>query len=167
MVLHIAQTLKGEIWTFLLFIVQHQHFFCILIFNFILTIAIKSNLLLIAWWLFFLSSPLWGTEDLAGMETKRMWKRWVESVAITCIVWCELRWMGNSIGSHIDSVFFIAVLHRYARHPSLPHRCRGLLQHQPVPHCVVHLAVQGGVQNTLKSEVPVLFLKNRGMGSEM
>lgn len=55
-------------------------------------------------------------------------------------------------------VLFVAVLHGDALHPSFPHRGRGFFQRQPAPHRLVHLAVQGGVQNPLQAEVAVLFL---------
>lgn len=44
-------------------------------------------------------------------------------------------------------------------HASFPHRSSGLLHGQPVAHRVVHLTVQGGVEDTLQAEVPVLFLQ--------
>lgn len=56
-------------------------------------------------------------------------------------------------------VLLVAVLHGDALHASFPHRSSGLLDGQPVAHRVVHLAVQGGVQDALQAEVPVLFLE--------
>lgn len=79
--------------------------------------------------------------------------------------------MVNKVGTCIDSqapsgdvdlviiVVFITVLHGYARHPSFPHRRRGLLQGQSVPHRVIHVTVQRGVQDALQPEVTVLFLE--------
>lgn len=58
-------------------------------------------------------------------------------------------------------VLLVAVLHGDALHASFPHRSRGLLQGQPVAHRVVHLAVEGGVEDPLQPEVPVLFLHGR------
>lgn len=58
-------------------------------------------------------------------------------------------------------VLLIAVLHGDALHASFPHRSRGLLQGEPVAHCVVHLAVEGRVEDPLQPEVPVLFLYGR------
>lgn len=56
-------------------------------------------------------------------------------------------------------VLLVAVFHGDALHASFPHRGRGLLQRQPVAHRVVHLAVEGGVEDALQAEVPVLFLQ--------
>lgn len=56
-------------------------------------------------------------------------------------------------------IFLIAVLHRDAQHSSVSHRSRSLLQHQPVLHGFVHLAVQSRVQNALQPEITVLFLQ--------
>lgn len=58
-------------------------------------------------------------------------------------------------------VLLIAVLHGDALHASFPHRSRGLLQGEPVANRVVHLAVEGGVEDPLQPEVPVLFLYGR------
>lgn len=55
-------------------------------------------------------------------------------------------------------VLLVAVLHGDALHASFPHRSSGLLHGQPVAHRVVHLTVQGRVEDTLQAEVPVLFL---------
>lgn len=58
-------------------------------------------------------------------------------------------------------ILLIAVLHGDALHASFPHRSRGLLQGEPVADRVVHLAVEGGVEDPLQPEVPVLFLFGR------
>lgn len=56
-------------------------------------------------------------------------------------------------------VLLVAVLHGDALHASFPHRGGGLLHGQPVAHRIVHLAVEGGVEDALQAEVPVLFLR--------
>lgn len=62
-------------------------------------------------------------------------------------------------GALVLLIFLVAVLHGDALHAPLPDRGSGLLHGQPGAHRIVHLAVQGGVQDALQAEVPVLFLQ--------
>lgn len=57
-------------------------------------------------------------------------------------------------------ILLIAVLHGDALHASFPHRGCGLLHSESVAHRVVHLAVEGGVEDALQAKVPVLFLQS-------
>lgn len=58
-------------------------------------------------------------------------------------------------------VLLVAVPHGNALHPAFSHRGRGFFQRQAVPHGFIHLTVQCRIQNSLKAEVTVLFLRQR------